>query len=815
MGPPLGGPPPFPRQQARTGCADKQGDSTARRAMPIRRTLLALLLAFLPMSPAVARRPTGAQAAPASPPRLDIAEQRQHHCCRAIAIDNSGRLLATTMHDEVTLWDLDSGLELRTLVPRTRAIRRKPAEAVASDGFSGLAFDPSGRYLALTAVDNVNPRTFVRARLLAFPHVWEVESGRDLSAVDWSYDADTQRTVSPAFPFEPRETLFWQVTNEPAVATKLARYQGTASTFSPDGRLGIAFASEGGPEDYAYRLSGVDVDSNRQLWTRRIAGSSPPLATISPDNRLVAVTSWTGTWVLDSRTGIEVATPVGASAVASGAFSGDSRRLVLVRENTARVFDTSSWRTVAEMRASPNQWLRHAVFTPDGGQVVAVTGEDIYVWESTSGRELRRITMDGARPFQTVAISPRGRWLAAGTVRPSPGLSSRGEESPATVFVWPLSNGAAPRAVWAEGDTSILALAFSPDDERIGSVAFAEFSNRSGPQFDSDISFKTFSTDEEQTLQSEASGRRRGNEEVVEETGAKDLIFLRDGSRLIAGVLELRAPADGLDYQEFVPHAQLMVYDGRTLQRRQVIETGSHDLTAMAVSLDGRTIATAHEENTVRLWSVAPVRPRGLFRWPAVDRRDVLGGALYSGPVTGLAFHPDGRWLAVSRNDGIALVDVTRRTRRGLATAKDHGYSAVAFSPDGSSLLFAGGRVQGQGFVDAYVSQWVTATGRPGWTIQLGTTELPRLAFGPGGRWFAAATSGGVSIHDAATGTQLASMALLATDDWIVWTPDGRYAGTPAGVSRLAAVRQGRRAVPLRTVGRQLPLSELLQQVLR
>ena len=182
--------------------------------------------------------------------------------------------------------------------------------------------------------------------------------------------------------------------------------------------------------------------------------------------------------------------------------------------------------------------------------------------------------------------------------------------------------------------------------------------------------------------------------------------------------------------------------------------------------------------------------------------------------IAGLAFHPDGRRLAVARHDGVAVVDVVQGTRREIRATRNRGYAAIAFSPDGSSMLFASGIVQGSQFVEARISQWVPATGRPGWALDLGTTELPRLAFAPNGRWFAAATSGGVSLHDAATGAHLATLAMLGATDWLAWTPDGRYAGSPDGIARLGVVRQGRRAVPLATVGRKFELRDLLAQVL-
>src|SRR4029453_12620670 len=201
--------------------ADNTEDSQrVKLAMSISRTFLAVWLCAVSIRPESARLTAGDQVVPDASSRLDIAEQRERGCCDAIAIDNEVRLLAKRQYNDVTLWDLDTGFELRTLVPRARAISRQPAEAVASvanSDYTVLAFDHSGRFIVFTAVDNGNPRTFNRGRLLAIPHVWEVETSRDLSAVDWTYDPAAQRTVSPAFPFDPTETRFWQATTDPTV----------------------------------------------------------------------------------------------------------------------------------------------------------------------------------------------------------------------------------------------------------------------------------------------------------------------------------------------------------------------------------------------------------------------------------------------------------------------------------------------------------------------------------------------------------------------------------------------------------------------
>lgn len=764
------------------------------------------------MAPAGAGRTPGAQAAPS--PRLDIVEQWRRLCCNAVAIDNEGRLLATVSNNVLTLWDLESGLELRTLVARARAIARKPDEAVDSvsaSSYTGLAFDPSGRYVALTAVDNLNPRTSDRGRHLAFPHVWEVETGRDLSAVDWTHDAATQRTVSAAFPFDPRAVLFWQATTDPSVVAKLARYAGPATTFSPDGGLGIGFVLEGGP-DYAYRLTSFDLESNRALWTIRNEESAPPVATFSPDGHWVALGSWKGTRILDARTGTQAATVAGSNgAGVPVAFSRDSRRLIVARANQAQIFSAPDWRSGSEMRFPDEEFIQAVTFTPNGDRALAIGGDAIHVVDAVGARELRRISMDGARPLQTMAVSPRGRWLAVSTSKTPPALSDRTEE--ATVFAWPLSGDGVPRSLSTAAFGSIPALAFSPDEARLGNVSLVEHLSRGGPMFDGDIEWVDLANATRQSLTFETDEVRQGRYDVIPRAAAKELAFTNDGSTIVAGMLGLRAFHSDSNH-EFEPFPQLVFYDAATMKPRRTVDLGGADFTALATNADGSLLATGHDLNTVRLWTTATARQRSFYLWPAVDRRDALGYFQYGGSITGLAFHPYGRRLAVARHDGAAVVDVMRGTRQEIAAASDQGYSAVAFSPDGASLLYASGTLQNRGFIEARVSQWVTATGKQGWTVELGTTDVPRLAFAPNGKWFAAATSGGVSIHDASTGLRLVSLAVLGTDDWFVWTPDGRYAGSPAGIARLGAVRQGRRVVPIAAVGRKLELPDLLAQVL-
>ncbi|AKZ56833.1 WD-40 repeat-containing protein [Streptomyces ambofaciens ATCC 23877] len=151
-------------------------------------------------------------------------------------------------------------------------------------------------------------------------------------------------------------------------------------------------------------------------------------------------------------------------------------------------------------------------------------------------------------------------------------------------------------------------------------------------------------------------------------------------------------------------------------------------VSAAVFSPDGRTLASASDDGTIRLWDVsAPDHPRPLGA-PVPGN----GGTVYL-----LAFGPDGRTLASAHDDHAVrlwnVADPRRPEKLGTLTGPTAAVRSVAFSPDGRTLA-AGGD-------DDTVRLWNVAdprdaapVGRP---LTGHTGLVHSVAFSPDGRTLA------------------------------------------------------------------------------
>ena len=205
------------------------------------------------------------------------------------------------------------------------------------------------------------------------------------------------------------------------------------------------------------------------------------------------------------------------------------------------------------------------------------------------------------------------------------------------------------------------------------------------------------------------------------------------------------------------------LWDPATGRPAGTLQDHHREVTSVVFSPDGHLLASAGNDGMVRLWDPATGRPAA-----------TLHG--HDGVVTSVVFSPDGHLLASAGNDGmVRLWDPA--TGRPAATLHGHDgvASSVVFSPDGHLLASAGN--------DGMVRLWDPATGRPAATLHGHDGVASSVVFSPDGHLLASAGNDGtVRLWDPATGRPAATLhghaGRVAS---VVFSPDGHLLASAGG----------------------------------
>jgi WD40 repeat protein len=212
-----------------------------------------------------------------------------------------------------------------------------------------------------------------------------------------------------------------------------------------------------------------------------------------------------------------------------------------------------------------------------------------------------------------------------------------------------------------------------------------------------------------------------------------------------------------------IPRGEVKVWDVATGRERLRFHGPAVDITCLAFSPDGRTLAGGILRDTVRLWDAATGKEVAAFGPAGED-------------VCCLGFSPKGKALGAAGPYGVRLWEVSTGKELRSFRRPGHGWSPVVFSPDLKTLA--------AGFFQD-VDLWDVAAGTVRLTLPDHRGRADCAAFSPDGQAVAVASNRdegglrklttGVKLWDAATGKERATFPRHEGHTWeVLFSPDGK-----------------------------------------
>lgn len=399
--------------------------------------------------------------------------------------------------------------------------------------------------------------------------------------------------------------------------------------------------------------------------------------------------------------------------------------------------------------------INDIAFSPDGSLFVVAGSAGIWLYDAGTGEELALLTGHTA-PVMSIAFSPHGNVLASGS---QDGIMQ----------------------LWNPWTSELLATLENRSRfgtiKRIDKIAFsAEGSMLAGAHYGNGNMFWVWNPHTGERIRYFESDRELNHSRNLTSKW-EWLTFIFSHRRINSPVDPLCAFIADKSYED---KKNIQLLDTQTGELRITLSghtkpinsTGFNEAwVSLAFSHDGKILASASLDETVRLWNTLTGENIATYE-ARTDRIDSL------------AFSPDGTILATAGCDGeIRLLGIKTESPRLTLTGHTDAVSSIAFSPDSQSL--ACGSETGKTYL------WDMKTRQSNLIHKDDRNVAHYVSFAPDGLTLASTGKGGTSLYDVRT---LQHKAILPEVGGSVFTfsPDGQTIASARGHSiRIADSRSG------------------------
>jgi WD40 repeat protein len=627
-------------------------------------------------------------------------------CGSQIAVSSDGRYIAGLNRGSISVLEVATG----------RQITRRDEKA---EGMF-LSFSPDGRYVASSS-GNYHLQVWDTSN--DWKPVCVVFQKGDIESMTFSPDGRYLVTSGSAI------VRIWEIAQGDAPEIATLHADTTSLAFTTDGH----YLATGGWNGTIGNVKLWDARANWKEIRDFPEAHGVSKLDFSLDGRYLAVVSGLYTarvWNLAN--GQEVSRVISEEAIDGIAFSPDGRHMAtaswdsISKGTTERIWLTDSGREVGRITNTNEGTLKDIAFTGDGRRLAIVSGEALELWEATGGDQLP--LLDRLPSVNAVAFSPDGRYLAvansdstvvydatrelevlsfSNTAEPNKDkaderdikamlFSPRGKylalstDAGRFVRVWDLESKRQVASLECQNEGGVVA--FSPDERYLIMGGQLRLVTQSGDVriFDSLDNWKEigrFPTKfgvtaialspngaylllpgEKEEWNVWAEWNSANAKKVVAHLPAtsREFVFSSDGRYLV-----------GFGGGQYDPR----VFDIQQ-EWRQVSTVPQKEINDVAISPDGRYLATAGFDNIARVWK----------DWNT-DKPKEISRVIHEDLVYSVIFSPDGNYVVSLSTDKTIRVweaESGREVARINHDFTELHRAEVGFSPDGKYLAFTG-----------------------------------------------------------------------------------------------------------------------------